>query len=265
MREKNLLTAILKEEININTSSVNEYLNKNGINIVGQYFSYNKNLDSKNIFSQINLIVNFHKTLIGCRFDGLSRIGSTIGKEIESYKVQIRRLQRDYDYILNNCCQNNVDRLILLEGNNMIKQGTESIDYIYKHDYFSAIERSMNRQEICIGRVDAGNLRKNKEKFEIGTIKNMTYNLVEEDMYKYIKKLQRRGIDIDEEELINIFVHSSHLSFNSLEYLRGLCSYPRDFFRGWERYRQNKKGKTNDEFLTELKNSLNYEGKSFFK
>lgn len=123
----------------------------------------------------------------------------------------------------------------------------------------------MNRQEICIGRVDHGNLRKNKEKFEIGTIKNMTYNLVEEDMYKYIKKLQRKRINIDEEELINIFVHSSHLSFNSLEYLRGLCSYPRDFFRSWERYRQNKKGKTNDEFLAELKNSLNYEGKSFFK
>lgn len=43
------------------------------------------------------------------------------------------------------------------------------------------------------------------------TIKGMTYNLVEEDLYNYIKKLQRKEINIDEEELIKLFVHGSHL------------------------------------------------------
>jgi len=143
----------------------------------------------------------------------------------------------------------------------------------------------MNREEICIGKVDRNNLRKNEGKIEIGTIKGMTYNLVEEELYNYIKKLQRKQFDIDEEELIKLFVYGSHLSFNSFDYLRGLCSYPKDFLKTWERYRDskkektnqiydelnmanvkdkdNKKKKTNEEIILDLKKSLKYESKGF--
>ena len=50
---------------------VNEYLNIKGITIIGQYFSYDKNMDKKDIISQINLIVELHKTLVGCNFNGI--------------------------------------------------------------------------------------------------------------------------------------------------------------------------------------------------
>ena len=198
---------------------------------------------------------------MGCKFNGLNRIGSTIGKEVESFKVQIKRLQRDYKSIVDKCCKNDIDRLILLEGKKMLQQGSDAIDYIYKHDYFSVIERSMNREEICIGRVDQGNLKIVNGKIEVGSIKCMTYNLVEEDLYKYIKKVQRKQFDIEQEELINMFVCGSHLAFNSFAYLRGLCSYPKDFLKTWERCRQNKKGKTEEEFLEELRRSMKYENK----
>ena len=242
---------------------INEYLNIKGITIVGKYFNYDKNIHKKDITSQINLIVELHKTLIGCNFNGISRIRSTIGKEVEDYKVQIKKLQRHYDYIVSKPYTNEVEKLILSEGKTMLNQAKEALDHIYVHDYLGVIKRSMNREEICIGKIDRNNLRKNEGKIEIGIIKDLTYNLVEEDLYNYIKKLQRKQFDIDEEELIKLFVHGSHLSFNSFDYLRGLCSYPKDFFKTWERYRDSKKEKTNDEILLGLKKSLKYESKSF--
>lgn len=247
----------------MNKSSINEYLNIKGITIMGQYFNYDKNMHKKDITCQINLIIEVHKTLVSCNFNGTSGIKSTIGKEVEEYKVQIKKLQRHYEYVVNKCCTNDVEKLILVNGKNMLKQAKESLVHIYEHDYFGVIKRSMNREEICIGKVDRNNLRKNEEKIEIGTIKDMTYNLVEEDLYNYIKKLQRKQFNIDEEELIKLFVHGSHLSFNSFDYLRGLCSYPKDFLKIWERYRDNKTEKTNEEILLELKKSLKYESKSF--
>ena len=247
----------------MNELCINEYLNIKGITIVGKYFNYDKNIRKKDITSQINLIVDLHKTLIGCNFNGMSRIKSTIGKEVEEHKVQIKKLQRHYDYIVNKLSTNEVDKLILSDGKMMLKQAKGALNYIYGHDYIGVIKRSMNREEICIGKVDRNNLRRNEEKIEIGVVKDLTYNLVEEDLYNYIKKLQRKQFDIDEEELIKLFVHGSHLSFNSFEYLRGLCSYPKDFFKTWERYIGSKRENMNDEILLGLKKSLKYESKSF--
>ena len=95
--------------------SINEYLNIRGITIVGQYFNYDKRIDKKDIISQINLIVEVHKTLVGCNFNGMSRIKSTIGKEVEDYKVQIKKLQRHYDYVVSKPCTNEVEKLIYLK------------------------------------------------------------------------------------------------------------------------------------------------------
>lgn len=265
--------------------SFEEWLNIKGITIIGQRFSYDRNISKNDIISQINLIVELHKNLLGCSFNGLNRIKSTIGKEIESYKVQIRRLQKHYDYIFNKACTSEIENFILSNGKIMLTQAVSALNYIDEHDYFGIIRRSMNRSEICLGKVDKNNLRRNKDKIEIGTVKAMTYNLVEEDLYNYIKRLQRKELDIDEEELLKAFVYESHLSYNSIDYLKGLLSYPKDFLKVWERYRnskkgnitnmcrtldissmeyeENDKGKSEAEALVELKRSLKYESKSF--
>ncbi|OOM74474.1 spore coat protein [Clostridium sp. BL-8] len=265
--------------------SFEKWLGIKGITIIGQHFSYDRNISKSDIISQINLIVELHKTLLGCNFSELSRIKSIIGREVESYKVQIRRLQKHYDYIFNKTCENEVENFILSNGKIMLTQAINALKYIDEHDYFGVIRRSMNRNEICLGKVDKNNLRKNKDKIEIGTVKAMTYNLVEEDLYNYIKRLQRKQLDIDEEELLKAFVYQSHLSYNSIDYLKGLLSYPKDFLKMWERYRnsrkehissiyhtlningmkctENEKVKNDSEVLLELQRSLKYESKSF--
>lgn len=261
--------------------SVIEYLHGKGITITGQYFNYDKNLNRSNIILQINLIVELHKVLVGCNFNEISGVRSTIGKEIESYKVQIRRLQKHYDYLFNNSCSNEIETLILSNGKIILSQAVRAVEYIDNHDYYGIIRRSMNREELCIGKVDTNNIRKRNNGIEIGIIKGMTYNLVEEDFYNYIKRLQKRGVHIDEEELLKEFVYGSHLSFNSIDYLRGLLSYPRNFLKAWEKYKNSKREyinciyknlnfnniedkkikKSEDEVLLELKKSLMYENK----
>jgi hypothetical protein len=270
---KSLLIVILVEEVNMDELSFNEYLSAKGITITGQNFSCDKSLGNKDIISQVNLIVELQKLLMSCNFSGLSGVRSIIGREIESYKVQVKKLQKHYDYIFSKTHKNEIENLILSNGKIMLASANGALKHIYEHGYYDLIKRSMNRSEICLGKIDKNNLRKIEGKIEIRTIKGMSFNLVEEDLYNYIKKLQRKEFNIDEEELIRLFVRGSHLSLNSIHYLRGLCSYPKDFLKIWERYRENniskiklkdsKKEKTNDELLVELEKSISYESKSF--
>ncbi|WP_294154401.1 spore coat protein [uncultured Clostridium sp.] len=259
----NSLILILKEEIKINELSLNEYFESKGIVVIGKYFAYSNDFSRKSCENQINTMVELHKLLANCKFNNLTRFGSTIGKEIEDYKVQLKKIQRDYKILFDKDTKKDVEKLFLLEGKRMIDKAIQAVDYICSNGYLDIIRRSMNREEICIGRADEGNLRKADGKFEIGVIKAMSYNLVEEDLYKYIKRLQKKAIKIDEEEFIRCFVHQSHLSLSSINYLRGLCTYPRDFFKTWEKYKENKKNKSDEEYLELLSRSLKYENKNF--
>lgn len=254
---------ILKEEIKINELSLNEYFESKGIVVIGKYFSRSNDFCRKSCENQIRTMVELHKLLINCRLDNLSTFGSTIGKEFEEYKVQLKKMQRDYKLLFDKGSKCDVEKLFLSEGKRMIDKGIQALDYIYSNGYLDIIKRSMNREEICIGRADECNLRKVDGKFEIGLIKSMSFNLVEEDLYKYIKRVQKKEIKIDEEEFIRYFVHQSHLSLSSINYLKGLCTYPRDFFKTWEKYKENKKNKSDEEYLGLLSRSLKYEGKNF--
>ena len=111
--EKSLLIVILVEEANMDELSITEYLGKKGITITGQYFRNDKAIDKNDIISQINLMVELHKALKGTNFNELIRIRSTIGREVEGYKVQIKKLEKDYAYLFTNACANEIENLIL--------------------------------------------------------------------------------------------------------------------------------------------------------
>lgn len=262
--EKHLLMIILKEGIKINELTIKEDLKNKGICVLEDNFKYKKDIQKNDIISQVDLIVNMHKILAGCRFNGLIRMKSIIGKEVEEYKVQLKKLQRYYNTIVGCDCKGYMDKMILCEGKSLLKQGRDALGYINDCCYISIIERSMNRQEICLGRCDESNLRNNNGRLEIGSIKTMTYNLVEEDLYKYIKRLQRKQIDFNVEEVIKQFVYNSHLSASSLSYLRALCSYPRESLKAWQRYIENKRNKSEEEYLKQFINSIKYEDQRIY-
>lgn len=258
-----LLIVISKEGIKINEAALENFLKRFGIDILGDYFEHDKCMDNKEFMQQIKLIVKLHKRLINCDFEYLNGINSTIGKNIENFKVQIKRLKFNYYKVLDKKIPNKVDKVILSEGKNMLEQGEYALQCLDKIGYEKIIERSMNRQEVCLGRVDEGNLKFYDNNIQIGKVKALSYNLVEDDLYSYIKRIQKKQISIDEDEIIRFFVHESHLSANSIDYLRVLCTYPKEFLKTWDRYIENKRNKTLEEYTKEFNKAIKYENKYF--
>lgn len=261
---KNLLMITSREGIKIDELTIKADLEKCGIYILDENFKHKKDIQKSDIISQVNLIIEAHKILAGYKFNGLIRIKSIIGKEIEEYKMQLKRLQKYYDHLIGCDCKSSMEKIILCEGKSLLKQGWDSLNYLNNRGYISIIERSMNREEICIGRCDETNLRRKNGHIEVGTIKGLSYNLIEEDIYKYIKKMQRRKIDFSVERIIKEFTYNSHLSANSLLYLKGLCSYPRDTLRVWQKYIDKKCNKTEEEFIKQFFCSMKYEEQKIY-
>ena len=110
MNVKILQRVILKGEIKIT-----EYLSSKGINIIGKYFSYDKNIDRRAYENQIKLIVRTQKILLGCSFEKLERFQSVIGKDIEGYKVQMKKLKRNYDFLLDKHQKNEAEKLLAFD------------------------------------------------------------------------------------------------------------------------------------------------------
>ena len=108
----------------------------------------------------------------------------------------------------------------------------------------------MINYEICLGNACENNLRVNEDgKIEVGTIKYLTYNLIEQDFYCYIKHLRKRNYNINIQELIYYYVEKSLLENNSVDYLKGLVSYPVESLRLWDKYRRNKKEITLQQYI----------------
>ncbi|HEY5525364.1 MAG TPA: spore coat protein [Clostridium sp.] len=209
---------------------------------------------------QIKLISEVHSILSGYHYNGSFRINSTIGKRVECIKVYIKRLKKDLDRREKSEFLNSMDRFLLSKGKDIIKQGEEALEGIKEIDYLGLIRRSMRKNEICLGRVDEGNLRKNNE-IEIGDIKNLSYNLIEEDIYEYLKKIRRRGSILNEDLYIEKYTSEEMLQNSSGEYIKLLLEIPYDSLRQWLRYAQGKRNMAPDDYLENIEEALKYESK----
>lgn len=204
-----------------------EFLNLNGI-IVGEE-NFKKNYKDKSLYNfenQISLIVEIQKVLQGKRSTIIPRIESSIGRTIESFMVQSKKVSRMISLIDKKLLKDDFDYFIIEKASEVINRTNRIIGLLDKEEYLRIIRRSMNNYEICLGRVDEGNLQKENEIINIRTIKYLSYNMVEEDCYNYIKRIKRRGYCNDISDIIDDFVYKSKLDEESRRYLMILCSYP---------------------------------------
>ncbi|PRR83183.1 hypothetical protein CLVI_12250 [Clostridium vincentii] len=196
----------------------------------------------------------------GYHYNGSFRINSTIGKRVESIKVYIKRLKKDLEWRQKKEFSNSMDRFLLSKGGNIIKQGERALEEIGGIDYLGLIKRSMKQNEICLGRTDQGNLRKNNG-IEIGNIKGLSYNLIEEDIYEYLKKIRRRVISPNEEAYIERYIIEKKLENNSKEYIKLLLEIPYDSLRQWLRYSEGKRNMAPDDYFKNIEEISKYENK----
>ncbi|MGL4774433.1 MAG: hypothetical protein ACRC2K_12775 [Clostridium sp.] len=206
---------------------------------------------------QVQVIAYIHRLLMSYPDSGGSNILSVLGKRVEDYKVLSKKFKR-YLKELNN--DNETNDFILRVGEKVLKRAEDVLNSIDYKNYFSMINRSMVRNELVLGRVDSSNLRV-LESVEIGDLKKISYNLVEDDLIEYILKLRKKGYVFSEDIIINKFIIASRLDDSSGEYIRNLIEFPIDTLKVIEKYRLNKKGLSDSEYLKIIKNEYNWEFK----
>ncbi len=234
-------------------SELSSYLEDRNIYVLNSKISKDKNEDNKNIYKQIENIIFFNNKIGQYKENLFPRIGATIGKEVNMYYSQIILISKYLREIENKDNLNSIDFYLINRGELLIDLGKKSLNHINKNGFKELIKRSMSNYEVCLTRVDEGNLKVEEDgSIKIGTIRYMTYNLKEHDIYSYIKKIKRREVNLDIEDIINYYISITKLGEYSKEYLKALVSYPNEEFRIIEKYILGKLNVEDAELLESL-------------
>lgn len=241
---------------------LNSYLEDKQIYITNKKIPRDRSEEEINILRQIDNITYFHNQIGEYKENLLPRIGGSIGKEINNYNNQIILLDKYLNIIEKKKDLNSIDFYFINRGEDLISLGRKVLEHIYLNNFRGLIERSMRNYEVCLTRVDEGNLKVELDgKIVIGTIRYLTYNLKEHDIYSYIKKLKRREINLGIEEVINYYIELSKLKDDSREYLKALASFPNEELRVIEKYIQGKFNCDDKEILESLYTARNIDDK----
>ncbi|MGH4126116.1 MAG: hypothetical protein ACREV6_24690 [Clostridium sp.] len=215
------------------------------------------------VMEQFRAIYDFHQKSLG--FNGYlrSRLNNNTGKIIEEYKIYIKKLASDINNIKRDEPKNSFEKLIIKYGEGAIKRGEECIREVYQMDYIGIISRSMKKTEICLGNTDFQNLRKNDFTYVV-SFKDCSYNMVEMDCFILLSKLRRKGAQLDFQRLAREFCYIEGLDANSSEFLIALISYPHEFMKCCNKYREGKNKDQEDRFSKKLLKALTQDGDSLF-
>lgn len=219
-----------------------DYLKTKGINKV-ESFDVNKqkntSLTEREVEKHLKLISTFHDK--ASNFDGFmrSRINNNTGKVVEEFKVQIRKLKKDLINIDKKEHKDDFEELILKYGEANLSRAEQCIDNIYDWGYIDIITRSMRRTEVCLEDVGADNIRDNNG-IEIINFADCEYNMVEVDAFYFLGKLKRKGLKLDWYKLSYKFCEFEGLGINSEKFILSLMSYPYEFMKCCDKYREEK-------------------------
>ena len=233
-----------------------EFLNSNGI-IVGEE-NFPKGSRKKYIWdtdNQISLIIEVQKILRGKKTNIIPRVESSIGKEIESFIVQTKKTLKMIRSFEEKYNKSDFDLFIIDEGNKILNRANKSLNTLDEDEYLKIIIRSMNDYDICLGRVDEGNLKKEGLTICIRTTRYISYNMIEHDCYNYIKRLKKRGYEGDIIKLINDSaekVSSFDLNKDSIDYITVLSNYPLESIKTLLKLKEDRERFSDEEWIKEI-------------
>lgn len=226
--------------IKINVFELKEYLERKNIIVKECKLTSYKIENKEDVFRQIDNIIYFQRSVGAYKENLLPRIRASIGKELEEYKSQVILVERYIKNLQNKKNSNKIDDYIKSKEKEILYKAQISLKHIALKDYREIIARSMSNYEICLGRVDESNLVLEDNKIIVGTIKYMTYNIKEHDIYSLIKRIKRKDIDISFQEIIDYYIEKEGLKETSRKYLEGLSNYPNEQLKVFKRYIEGK-------------------------
>lgn len=226
-----------------------------------KYIDMDFDITEELVIEQFCAMQSFHEKSLG--FNGYLRnkLNNNTGKVIEEYKISIKKLAGDIKNIKKDESTDSFEKLIIEYGEEVIKRAEGCISAVYESDYIGIITRSMRRCEICLGNTGFQNLRKNHF-VEVVSFEDCNYNMVEIDCFILLSKLKRKGLNLDFRKLINEFCYIEGLDDSSSKFLIALISYPNEFIKHCNRYREAKKHGREDKFPKKLIKALIQDGDS---
>lgn len=236
---------------------ISDFLLNKDILVKQNKLYYFKEKSEENLLKQIK-IINYLHNILSSYGIGKSKLPCKIGKLVEGINVNIKlcRMQLSGIYMLRN--RNKVDNLLLEYGEKILERGQQTIIDISNIDYLGIVKRAMDKNEICIGNPSIENIIV-MDKIEIGSIKGLSYNLVEEDIYKLLKDSSRENPNYNYDNLLSKYIEISNLKEESYKYIEILLNYPLDFFKEWKKYKKKSRGEDIEKYYNNLKIALDYE------
>lgn len=245
------------------TECFKKYLESRGIKCVNE-FKDNKSLDCITdllIKKQVYNISEFHIKTFGYAGYMNKRLDNNIGKTVEQYKIYIRRFSKQLSKFKENGVDNEFEELVLKHGDMYLDRANKCMNTIYINDYLNLILRSMRRTEMCIGDTYFNNLRKAKN-LEIINVESCCYNMVEMDLVGLLTKIKKRGMNVDFNNSIKDFCNLESLDKNSFNFILSMISYPYEFVRCCNRYREGIKKWTTEQYTEKLQKAMVADGNS---
>lgn len=184
-----------------------------------------------------------------------NRLDSSIGRIVEQYKVNLKKVNRDLNRLKNEGVNNSFENILFQKGEEFIQRGEKAVDNIYKNGYYDLIKRSMKNREICLGAVDFNNLTK-EDKLKVKYIKKCSHNMVEVDCFNFLYKYKKRGLNLDFNELSLMFCNFEDLDIRSHKFIISLLCFPYEFTRQCNKYRVRKKDLTDEEYALKLQKAI---------
>lgn len=218
--------------ITINEVTLKKYLLENDVYIMGNYFK-NKKSDI-NILNHIDIIINLQKILMRYHSVEKNSILSEIGRRVDRIFVMTKKLDIGFNEL------NYYEKCVL----DKIKKQLKKIEDI---DYIDIYKRGMFKDEICIERIDENNLRV-VERMEIGKIKKINFNIVEDDFINYLIRCKKKYSKEILKEYAKEYVKRSNLKKNSLQYINLIVDMPGESLKYWYKNRYEWDEHSRDDF-----------------
>lgn len=240
------------------------YLQSKGIRIVSSFQDDKRNTDLMNeslVYEHLAVISEFHKRAMGYDYHFKERIKNYTGRTIEKYKVDIKKMKRSYEVLKNIQELNNFQKLFMDTAEENIKRAEKCVNYISHRNYVNLILRSMRKCEICLENSYFDNLRKT-DNVEVINVENCAWDLVEMDGIYFLRKLKKKGVELDWEKSIIKCCEYEVLGKDSVDFMLALYSYPYEYIKWCLRYEENKKFLQNDKYVKKLKKAIILDGKS---
>ncbi|CAM2756557.1 spore coat protein [Hathewaya histolytica] len=241
-----------------------EYLIKNNINIVNSFkkIEYIKSITEKEVIEHLRTVSEFHKRTMGFEMFLKNKLPNKIGREIEEYKVNLRRASREIDRIKLSKPMNEFEEVLVRVGDVYIKRAEDSLRIVDSSYYIEIILRSMRRKEICIQNIWKDNLQSYGDNINIINIKNASYNLLEMDIIHLVNKLRKEQYNFNWYIICKEFCHVENIDDYSEEFIISLVSYPTEFMKCCNKYIENKKSWSVEKYVKKLKKAILEDGES---